>query len=86
MITIQDLKEVLSKLPGITKNKETIEFTIDNSTIKFNNGELIRGSYYDDSKTVIIYPHLIEDKNDLKEVILHEIGHHLGLSHKEIKH
>ena len=86
MITPTDLKEIVENLAGIAKNKETIEFIIDSNTIKFRNGMMIRGEYYNESKTIILYSSLIKDKNDLKEIILHEIGHHLGLSHEQIRH
>ena len=85
MIQIQDLLAVIGEIKGVWREKQ-LEFILDNQTLKFEKGALIRGSYFNESKSIIIYGATITDRNDLKEVILHEIGHHLNLDHKDIRH
>lgn len=85
---IKDLLEILMKF-DLDKRKKLncIEFVFDSNTIKINeDGMLIKARYFNDSRTVIIYPHLILDKEDLRKVVLHELSHHFGIREENIKY
>ena len=86
MIKIKDLIELLEEMGNRKKSLGNVEFIFCDTSIKIKDGNYIRGEYFNDSKTIIFYPLLIKDKNDLKEVLLHEIGHHSGLSEDAIRH
>ncbi len=87
MVTIKDLREILKefnhdqleKLGGLT-------FALTDAEIKLRGGRWVRGEYFNDSRTIVLYTELIENKADLKEVVLHEIAHVLGVPEEHIRH
>ena len=85
---MKDLGDILvefgkEKLKGIGK----IDFVFSDNIICLDKeGQFIRAQYFNDSKTIVFYSITILSKSDLKEVLLHELGHHFGLEHKDIKH
>ena len=59
-----------------------MEFVLYPDAIKIFEGKYIKGQYFPESKTIFLYTILIKDKDDLRDVIIHELGHHFGWKHK----
>ena len=88
--SISILKEVMDIIdsfnPEARKKLAGVEIQLSPEATSIAETGWVRARYYNHSKTILIYSSLIKDKKDLKEIILHELGHYFGLSHKDIRH
>ena len=85
-ITVGDILEIIDKFPREERIKwKGLQFVIEENVISIEeNGMYCMGKWFNGG-IITLYSEMIPNKEKLKKVILHEIAHHLGLTHKEIK-
>ena len=88
MVSIQEVMHVIDSFnPEARERLMGIEIQISPDATRVGpDGTWVRAQYFNADKQILIYGSLIRDADDLREVILHEIGHFLNLSHKDIRH
>ena len=85
-ITVGDILEIVDKIPREERKKwKGLQFVIEENVLSVEENGLYCAGKWFNGGIITLYSEMIRNKDHLKEVILHEIAHHLGLKHGDLK-
>ena len=82
---IRKVMELVGKIP-IEKRRKLghLEFAVIKDAFRISEGEFVKAQYLRDN-IILFFEDMIKDDDELKEVLKHELCHHLGMNEKQVR-
>lgn len=85
-VVMQHLIDILQAMPDdVRKKMGKMDFEMNENFLQIIDGKFVIGRYFNASRTIVINPLLVGNKEHLKRVIKHELGHSVGLSENDLR-